>query len=66
VIHTRNNQGELVTIDHQTASIGVAAFPLDGSTLDEVMASADSAVYSAKRSGRNCVHTSPSLDAVAA
>jgi diguanylate cyclase (GGDEF)-like protein len=66
VIHTRNNQGELVTIDHQTASIGVAAFPLDGSTLDEVMASADSAVYAAKRSGRNCVHTSPSLDAVAA
>jgi diguanylate cyclase (GGDEF)-like protein len=66
VIHTRNNEGEPVTIDHQTASIGVAAFPLDGLTLDDVMASADAAVYAAKRSGRNCVQTSPSLAAVAA
>jgi diguanylate cyclase (GGDEF)-like protein len=64
VIHTRNNEGEPVIIEQQTASIGVASFPHDGSTLDEVMASADAAVYAAKRSGRNRVVGSPALDDV--
>jgi len=66
VINTRNNEGEPVVIENQTASIGVAEFPRDGSTLDEVMASADAAVYAAKRSGRNRVVGSPALDAVLA
>jgi diguanylate cyclase (GGDEF)-like protein len=66
VINTRNNEGEAVVIENQTASIGVAEFPRDGSTLDEVMASADAAVYAAKRSGRNRVVGSPALDAVMA
>lgn len=66
VINTRNNEGEPVVIENQTASIGVAEFPRDGSTLDEVMASADAAVYAAKRSGRNRVVGSPALDAVMA
>ncbi|MCU1681625.1 MAG: hypothetical protein JWQ81_2364 [Amycolatopsis sp.] len=61
VIHTHNNEGEAVVIETQTASIGVAEFPLDGSTLDEVMAAADAAVYAAKRSGRNRVISSPDL-----
>jgi diguanylate cyclase (GGDEF)-like protein len=61
VIETRNNEGEAVVIENQTASIGVAEFPLDGSTLDEVMAAADAAVYAAKHSGRNRVVTSPNL-----
>lgn len=61
VINTRNNEGEAVVIENQTASIGVAEFPLDGSTLDEVMAAADAAVYAAKRSGRNRVVSSPDL-----
>jgi diguanylate cyclase (GGDEF)-like protein len=66
VINTRNNEGAPVVIENQTASIGVAEFPRDGSTLDEVMASADAAVYAAKRSGRNRVVGSPALDAVMA
>ncbi|WP_442785166.1 GGDEF domain-containing protein [Amycolatopsis sp. H20-H5] len=62
VIHSRDNEGEPVVIVRQTASIGVAAFPLDGSSINEVMASADAAVYAAKRSGRNRVVSSPALD----
>jgi diguanylate cyclase (GGDEF)-like protein len=64
VIHTLNNEGEAVVIEKQTASIGVASFPHDGSTLDEVMASADAAVYAAKRNGRNRVVGSPALHEV--
>jgi diguanylate cyclase (GGDEF)-like protein len=65
VIDTRNNEGEAVVIENQTASIGVAEFPLDGSTLDEIMAAADAAVYAAKHSGRNRVVSSPNLAATA-
>jgi len=38
-----------------TISIGVAAFPTDGQTVEELIASADDALYRAKRSGRNRV-----------
>jgi diguanylate cyclase (GGDEF)-like protein/PAS domain S-box-containing protein len=38
-----------------TASFGVASFPLHGRTTDELIAAADSALYSAKSDGRNCV-----------
>jgi diguanylate cyclase (GGDEF)-like protein len=38
-----------------TLSIGVAAFPEHGETLEAIVASADSALYHAKRSGRNRV-----------
>jgi diguanylate cyclase (GGDEF)-like protein len=55
VISTRTNEGAAVHIERQTASIGVAAYPLDGSSIEEVMASADAAVYAAKHSGRNRV-----------
>lgn len=65
VIKTRDNEGNAVVIEQQTASIGVATFPLDGRTLDEVMASADASVYAAKRNGRNRVVTSPDLETVA-
>lgn len=37
-----------------TVSLGLAAFPADGSTYDELMKEADDALYSAKRNGRNC------------
>ncbi|MEB3045379.1 sensor domain-containing protein [Rhizobium mulingense] len=36
-----------------TASIGVAAFPVDGATAEELLANADSAMYRAKQLGRN-------------
>ena len=68
VIPTRTNEGEQVAIERRTASIGVASFPLDGSSIEEVMASADAAVYVAKDSGRNRVVGSvvkPALAAVA-
>jgi diguanylate cyclase (GGDEF)-like protein len=38
-----------------TASIGVASFPADGSTMDAVVARADRAMYQAKQAGRNRV-----------
>jgi diguanylate cyclase (GGDEF)-like protein len=38
-----------------TLSIGIAEFPTDGQTADEVISSADEALYSAKREGRNRV-----------
>ena len=39
-----------------TASFGVATFPYDGKSGDALIASADSALYEAKASGRNRVH----------
>jgi diguanylate cyclase (GGDEF)-like protein len=38
-----------------TFSAGVAAFPLNGSTLEAVMSVADDTLYAAKQAGRNCV-----------
>ena len=45
-----------------TISVGVAAFPEDGATLEELLHAADLAMYSAKRSGKNrCVLYDPKL-----
>lgn len=41
-----------------TASFGVATFPRDGTTSDELIAAADAAMYAAKAAGRNCVQGS--------
>ena len=38
-----------------TASVGLALFPRDGTTTDELLRSADSALYAAKRRGGNSV-----------
>jgi diguanylate cyclase (GGDEF)-like protein/PAS domain S-box-containing protein len=42
-----------------TASFGVATFPRDGRTPDELIAAADNAQYLAKAAGRNRVNVSP-------
>ena len=39
-----------------SASVGVAEFPTDGATRDELLAAADDAAYDAKRAGRGRVH----------
>lgn len=38
-----------------TTSMGIAYFPTDGSTVEDVIRKADLALYSAKRKGKNCV-----------
>jgi diguanylate cyclase (GGDEF)-like protein len=40
---------------HSTISIGVAIFPQHGSTSDEIIRAADTAMYIAKQAGRNTV-----------
>jgi diguanylate cyclase (GGDEF)-like protein len=47
--------GPTVEIDWLTVSIGGATFPADGSELVELIQGADSAMYAAKRAGRNTV-----------
>lgn len=39
---------------HMMASIGVATYPADGTTPDEIVKNADNAMYAAKRQGKNC------------
>ena len=47
-----------------TVSAGIASFPEDGTTYDELMKEADDALYLAKRTGRNriCFAGSPQVD----
>lgn len=39
---------------HMAASIGIASYPVDGDTTEEVVKNADNAMYAAKKSGKNC------------
>ncbi len=47
------NQGEILS--SVTVSLGVACFPLDGTTGEEILQRADRALYQAKKAGRNRV-----------
>jgi len=39
---------------HMTASIGIASYPADGDTGEEILKNADNAMYAAKRGSKNC------------
>ena len=39
---------------HMTVSIGVAFYPTDGNTVEEIVKVADNAMYAAKNTGKNC------------
>ena len=39
---------------HMTASIGIAVYPVDGVTAEEIIKNADNAMYAAKKDGKNC------------
>jgi diguanylate cyclase (GGDEF)-like protein len=43
------------TLEAITLSLGVAVFPEHGSTIDAILAAADTALYRAKGEGRDCV-----------
>lgn len=46
---------------HVTISQGLAQWPKDGATVDELIAAADRALYEAKAAGRNCVRICVSI-----
>jgi diguanylate cyclase (GGDEF)-like protein len=53
------NNGEFL---YMTVSIGIAVYPMDGHSAEQIVSSADAAMYLAKRSGRNNVQfASPDL-----
>lgn len=39
---------------HMTASVGIAFYPADGNTAEEIIKNADNAMYAAKKDGKNC------------
>lgn len=39
---------------HTSASVGVALYPGDGETVEELLKNADNAMYAAKKAGKNC------------
>jgi diguanylate cyclase (GGDEF)-like protein len=49
-----------------TVSIGIAAFPTHGETLEELVCVADDALYAAKRNGRDRVEVAPGAPALKA
>lgn len=56
VIRSEFNNGSYGPIGlHATISVGLAVFPQDGLTIEELIKNADAAMYYAKENGRNRV-----------
>lgn len=61
----QNHTAEVIGNFPITASIGIATYPLDGRDLTKLLSRADTAMYQAKRAGKNQVaHYSSELDAI--
>jgi diguanylate cyclase (GGDEF)-like protein len=58
-LRARLETTEVPGIGHITASFGIATFPLHASTRDQLVSTADRALYEAKHEGRNRVCTPP-------
>lgn len=54
-IDTTTKRGGQTTISDRSASIGVAVYPENGTSLEDLLHAADAAVYEAKERGRNQV-----------
>ena len=55
IIHALCQETEVFgEIFHLSASVGVAMYPEDGDTVDEILKNVDNAMYFAKQSGKNC------------
>jgi diguanylate cyclase (GGDEF)-like protein len=59
-LRSRLETTEVPGIGHITASFGLATFPLHANSRDQLVGSADRALYESKRSGRNRICTPPS------
>ncbi len=60
-VETSVVDGGEATIAGVTVSVGGAVFPHDGATLTDLLATADDALYAAKRAGRDTVRVGPDL-----
>lgn len=58
-------EGAAQPLGRVTISGGVATFPEDGNTVEQLLAAADHALYAAKQAGRNRVQVFESADALA-
>ncbi|MGH3629059.1 MAG: GGDEF domain-containing protein [Sciscionella sp.] len=54
-VDTENGEGDAITVERLSASIGAASYPMHGNTVHALLRTADSHLYVAKNNGRNQV-----------
>jgi diguanylate cyclase (GGDEF)-like protein len=60
-VTTRATAGVIVTIDHLTASVGAAVSPTTATELDQLLLAVDTALYQAKKDGRDRVRLADAI-----